>query len=87
MSSLNAAQLKSMIIARANSDEAFRKLLLDDPQAAIESVAGGTVPADFVFDPSSELELNDAELALVTGGVGRKVYKPEEEVQKPTEEV
>jgi hypothetical protein len=65
---MNAAELKAAVIARAQQDHEYREALLADPRGAIEQLAGGALPDGFAFDPSTDLELTDAELELVAGG-------------------
>ncbi|GLV60053.1 hypothetical protein KDH_68760 [Dictyobacter sp. S3.2.2.5] len=82
----NKHSLETRIIARAESDQAFRRQLLHDPRAAIEQAFGVTFPASAVVHveedrhhtlrvvlPASqvaEVELDDAQLTEINGGSG-----------------
>ena len=60
MATMNAAELKAAVMARAQQDQEYCIALLTNPRAAIEQVAGESIPDDF--------ELTDAELELVAAG-------------------
>lgn len=86
----------------AAKDRNFRNLCLSDPRAAIEKVTGLEVPADFSIkfiesDPQVDVtyllpdlesdELNDNELAHVSGGRGNPIVDIAKTVCQPIKDL
>ena len=72
--------VQERLINRAARDEAFRKLLLEDPYEAVREETGVTIPPDYSLEvheegfasfhlvlPATE-HLSEADLAVIAGG-------------------
>ncbi|MCY3879100.1 MAG: NHLP leader peptide family RiPP precursor [Rhodobacteraceae bacterium] len=77
------SQIQKQIFAKAEEDEQFRALLLEDPKAAIKDATGVSVPdainirvlednaTDFhLVLPPAGRNLSDQEVSGVAGGIG-----------------